>query len=99
MNTFLKSLIDDLVAKSSSTLVTTWTVAFHTPLSMGFPKQEHQTGYPAIPFSRDLPDPGIEPGSPALHADPLPSEPPMYTYLKTEKKKMSKEINCNIIPK
>ena len=30
----------------------------------------------AIPFSRDLPDPGIEPGSPALQADSLPSEPP-----------------------
>ena len=29
-----------------------------------------------ISFSRDLPDPGIEPGSPALQADALPSEPP-----------------------
>ena len=28
----------------------------------------------AIPFSRDLPDPGIEPGSPALQADDLPTE-------------------------
>ena len=30
----------------------------------------------AIPFSQDLSDPGIEPGSPALQADLLPSEPP-----------------------
>ena len=30
----------------------------------------------AISFSRDLPDPGIEPGSPELQADSLPSEPP-----------------------
>ena len=30
----------------------------------------------AIPFSRDLPDPGIEPRFPALQADSLPSEPP-----------------------
>ena len=30
----------------------------------------------AIPFSRGFPDPGIEPGSPALQADSLPSEPP-----------------------
>ena len=30
----------------------------------------------AIPFSRDLPDPGIKPGSPALQSDSLPSEPP-----------------------
>ena len=28
----------------------------------------------AISFSRDLPDPGIEPGSPALQADSLPTE-------------------------
>ena len=30
----------------------------------------------AIPFSRDLPDPGIKPRSPELQADSLPSEPP-----------------------
>ena len=30
----------------------------------------------AIPFSRDLPKPGIKPGSPVLQADSLPSEPP-----------------------
>ena len=30
----------------------------------------------AIPSPGDLPDPGIEPGSPALQADTLPSEPP-----------------------
>ena len=28
----------------------------------------------AVPFSRDLPNPGIEPGSPALQADSLPAE-------------------------
>ena len=34
-----------------------------------------------IPFSRDLSDAGIEPGSPALQADSLPPEPPgAYTY-------------------
>ena len=35
----------------------------------------------AIYFSRDLPDPGIEPGSPALQADALLSEPPGNSYL------------------
>ena len=30
----------------------------------------------AVPFSRDLPNPGMEPRSPALQADSLPSEPP-----------------------
>ena len=35
----------------------------------------------AISFSRDLPDPGVEPMSPSLQADALPSEPPgKYTY-------------------
>ena len=30
----------------------------------------------AIPFIRDLPNPGIKPGSPTLQADSLPSESP-----------------------
>ena len=30
----------------------------------------------AMPISRDLPNPGIEPGSPALQAESLPAEPP-----------------------
>ena len=41
---------------------------------MGFSKQEYWSGLP-FPSSGDLPDPGIEPGSPALQADALPSEP------------------------
>ena len=32
----------------------------------------------AIPFSTDLPNSGIEPGSPGLQGDSLPSEPPGY---------------------
>ena len=41
------------------------------PLSMEFSRQECWSG-----SSEDLPNPGIEPGSPALQADSLPSEPP-----------------------
>ena len=41
---------------------------------MGFSRQEYWSGLP-LP-SPDLPDPGIKPGSPALQADALPSEPP-----------------------
>ena len=41
---------------------------------MGFSKQEYWSGVPFPPG--DLPDPGIEPGSPSLQADALPSEPP-----------------------
>ena len=44
---------------------TPWTVAYQAPLSMGFSRQEHWSGLP-FPSPGDLPDPGIEPGSPAL---------------------------------
>ena len=47
----------------------------NTPLFMGFSRQEYWSGLP-FPSLGDLPDPGIEPGSPALQADSLPSEPP-----------------------
>ena len=38
--------------------------------------QARKLEWVAIPSPGDLPDPGIEPGSPALQADSLPSEPP-----------------------
>ena len=44
-------------------------------LSMGFSRQEYWSGLPCPPPG-DLPDPGIEPVSPALQADLLQSEPP-----------------------
>ena len=53
---------------------TPWTVAYQAPPSMGFSSQECWSGLP-FPSPGDLPDPGIEPGSPALRADALPSEP------------------------
>ena len=51
-----------------------WTVDYQAPPSVGFSRQECWSGLP-FPFPGDLPDPGIEPGSPALQADALPSEP------------------------
>ena len=42
---------------------------------MGFPRQEYWSGLP-FPSPGDLPDPGIEPGSPTLWEDALSSEPP-----------------------
>ena len=44
---------------------TPWTVAYQAPPSMGFPRQENWSGLP-FPSPGDLPNPGIEPGSPAL---------------------------------
>ena len=55
--------------------VTLWIVARQAPLSMEFSGQEHWSVYP-FPFLGDLLDPGIKPGSPALQAGSLPSEPP-----------------------
>ena len=63
-----------LVTKSSLTLATPWTVARQAPLSMGFSRQEYWSGLP-FPSPRDLPNPGIEPRSPALQADSLLTEP------------------------
>ena len=54
---------------------TLWTVAHQAPLSMGFSRQEDWSGL-AFPSRGHLPDPGIEPRSPALQADALTSEPP-----------------------
>ena len=54
--------------------VVPWTVARQAPLSMGFSRQEHGSGLP-FPSPRDLPDPRMEPRSPTLQADSLPSEP------------------------
>ena len=54
------------------------------PLSMGFSRQEYQSGLP-LPSPGDLLDPGVKPGSPALQVNSLPSEPPgkplyVHTY-------------------
>ena len=54
---------------------TPWTVAYQAPPSMGFSWQEYWSGLP-FPSPGDLPNPGIEPGSPAFQADTLTSELP-----------------------
>ena len=57
----------DMVVLSLSylTLSTPWTVARQAPLSMGSSRQEYWSGLP-FPSPEDLPNPGVEPGSPAL---------------------------------
>ena len=50
--------------------VTPWTVAYQAPPFMGFSRQEYWSGSPFL-SPGDLPDPGIEPRSPALQADAL----------------------------
>ena len=51
------------------------TAARWAPLSMGFSRKEYGSGAP-FPSPGNLPDSGMEPGSPALQADSLLSEPP-----------------------
>ena len=70
--------------------------------SMEFSRQEYWSGLP-FPSPGDLPDPGIEPGSPALQADALTSQPPgkphMYkepSKLNTQSsRKQAKEMKCH----
>ena len=50
-------------------------IAYQAPPSMGFSRQEYWSGLP-FPSPGDLPNSGIEPGSPSFQADALTSEPP-----------------------
>ena len=66
-------VVSHLVLSDSETL---WTVARQAPLSMGLSRQGYWSGLPCPPPG-DLPDPGVEPASPALEADAsLRSQPP-----------------------
>jgi len=56
------------ITKSCPTLVTWWTIAHQTPLSMGFSRQEYWNGLPFY-SPGDLPNPGIEPRAPILQVD------------------------------
>ena len=62
------------VAQSYPILCHPWTVAHQAPPSMEFSRQDYWSVLP-FPSPGDLPDPGIEPRSPTLLADALPSEP------------------------
>ena len=74
-------------------------VACQAPLSMELSRQQYWSGLPC-PSLGDLPNPGIEPRSPTLQADSLPSEPPGKPwwegdrYVKTQVKKVSVAHSC-----
>ena len=64
------------VTKQCPTLCDSMDSSLHqAPPSMGFSRQDYWSGLP-FPFPGNLPDPWIEPRSPALQADALTSEPP-----------------------
>ena len=51
---------------------------------MEFSRQDYWSGL-SFPSLGDLPDPGIEPGSPASQADYLPFEPPGKPFCRSPK--------------
>ena len=59
----------------SDSLRPPWSVSHQTPPSMEFSRQGYWSGLP-FPSPGDLPNPGIEPGSPTLQVDALPSQLP-----------------------
>ena len=63
------------------------TVACQVPLSMEFSREEYWSGL-SFPSPGDLLNPGIEPGSPALQADSLLSEPPNQLYFNEKKNEL-----------
>ena len=64
-----------LVTQSCPTVCDPMDRSPQAPPSMGFSRQEYWSQLP-FPLLEELPNPGIKPGSPALQADSLPSEPP-----------------------
>ena len=64
-----------LRAKVSHSVASPWTISCQAPLPMKFSRQEDWSGLP-FPSPGNLPNPKIEPTSPALQADSLPFEPP-----------------------
>ena len=62
-----------LIAQLCGLFATPWTIPCQVPLSMEFSRPEYWNEQP-FPSPDDLPTPGIEPRSPALQADYLPSE-------------------------
>ena len=80
----------------SDSFATPWTVTRQAPLSKGFSRQEYWSRLP-FPFPGHLPDPWIEPRSPAWQADSLPSELP---WVSKPNLLVSLPINkdCQLIP-
>ena len=69
-----------------------WTSAYQAPLSMEFSRQEYWSGMP-FPSPGDLPDPRIEPRSPALQSDSLLTEPPGKPIQDSESEREVKSLS------
>ena len=71
---------------------TPWTIAHQAPPSMKLSRQEYWSGLP-FPSPGDLPNPGIEPRSPPLQVDALPSEP----YTPIQNKNLKKILHLGFL--
>ena len=74
--------------------MTPWTTGLQPPLSIEFSRQEYWSGLPCAPAG-DLSNPRIEPGSPALQADSLPSEPQGSPSVSTERNLVGNSTGLN----
>ena len=79
----------------SDSFATLWTIVCQAPLSMRFPRQEYWSGLP-FPSPGDLPNPGIEPVSPALAGGFFTTEPPEKPMVRDTDMQMknTKNIIC-----
>ena len=73
---------------------TPWTVACQAPLSMEFSRQKYWSALP-FPSPGDLPNPGIEPRSPVLQADSLPSKP--ASPIKYGERNQNNRTKCHFV--
>ena len=85
----LSTTLESVSCSVMSDSATPWTVAPQVPLSVDFSRQEYWSRLP-FPSPGVLPNLGIEPRSPALEADSLPSERPGRPQL-------ASRINKNIV--
>ena len=76
---------------------TQWTVACQAPLFMGFPRQEYWTGLPFLSLG-DLPNPGIEPVSPAWAGGFFTTELPGKPIILVDRANCSPESLHSFIP-
>ena len=77
----------------SDYFVTPWTIAFQSPLSMRFSRQEYWNGLP-FPSPGDLPNPGIKLVSLALVSRFFATEPPGKPNIKLAKSQVKYVLYC-----
>ena len=84
----------------SSSFATPWSVAYQTPLYMGFPRQDYWSEL-SFPSPGDLPDPGVKSVSPSLSGRFFTTEPPGKFHLYFAQDKWGaqrREVSCPKLP-